>query len=348
MKNEDSLRVPLKKQKTGILLWAIPNTQRLWRANHGRRSQSAGLQTTALFSSLVARQCFSSIVGGACAHYYLLRTGLPKGVLTTQLASIAAIYQAVGAQARKMLRRGDTFAFGIPPPTQPAFLLGVPLFHVTGGQAILLSATLIGGKIVMMQKWDVQKGVELIKKETITAVGGLGILLSLVRCVRPSLTVLCSCSIPSIALDLLENEQFVREKNSVESVSYGGAPAPPTIPKGVSKLPGALTDRYVPFCFILLFSALSLPLCFETAVVKVNNDATEECRIVSLTGSIRFPWKGYGLTETSGGCVIAFGEDYLARPLTTYVYRPGVYKLPRLTGHSRQWTPASAYRSVDR
>lgn len=42
-----------------------------------------------------------------------------------------------------------------------------------------------------------------------------------------------------------------------------------------------------------------------------------------------------------------FGEDYLARPLTVYVYWPRVRELLSLTGHS-QWTPASDYRCVNR
>lgn len=102
----------------------------------------------------------------------LSSTGFPKGVLTNQLASVACTFQALIPRARTVLREGETFTFGVPPPSQPALLLGVPLFHVTGGQSILLSATAVGGKLVMMHKWDVQKGIELIKQEKVTSVGG--------------------------------------------------------------------------------------------------------------------------------------------------------------------------------
>jgi len=99
-------------------------------------------------------------------------TGFPKGVLTNQLASIAAVFQGPAAQIRRALRKGETFPSSAPPPSQPAFLLSVPLFHVTGGQAILLGATVAGGKLVLMHKWDVEKGIQLIKEEKVTAVGG--------------------------------------------------------------------------------------------------------------------------------------------------------------------------------
>jgi len=99
-------------------------------------------------------------------------TGFPKGVLTNQLASIAAVFQGAAAQIRRILRKGETFSFSTPPPPQPAFLLSVPLFHVTGGQTILLAATMAGGKLVLMHKWDVEKGIKLIKEEKVSAVGG--------------------------------------------------------------------------------------------------------------------------------------------------------------------------------
>lgn len=136
-----------------------------------------------LFSSLVGRKCLSlkflppSAV--RCNKWQIspFRTGLPKGVLANQLASIIASFQGIIQNIRDVLRRGETFDFATPPPVQKAFLLVVPLFHVTGCQAIALGQTTVGGKIVMMRKWDVQKAVEIILKEKITSAGG---------CVYPS------------------------------------------------------------------------------------------------------------------------------------------------------------------
>ena len=128
-----------------------------------------------------------------------------------------------------------------------------------------------------------------------------------------------SCSIPSIALDLLESEEFTKNKNTVESVAYGGAVAPSTIPRAVSKLPSAIAyvslvpsmySRHLPTDYFIT----------DNAGAKVSDGAGAVC-IIYLTRSVRFPWKGYGLTETSGGCVSVSGGDYLARPLSTYVFQ---------------------------
>ena len=62
------------------------------------------------------------------------------------------------------------------------------------------------------------------------------------------------CSIPSVALDLLGSEGFTKDKHMVESFGYGGAAAPPTIPRAVSKLPGAPAVGYVLFGFALPYS----------------------------------------------------------------------------------------------
>lgn len=99
-------------------------------------------------------------------------TGLPKGVLLSQLASITSSFYMICGGVRHILRNGETFDWAAPPPSQRTYLLVVPLFHVTGCQITLLSHTLISGRIVMMRKWDVQKALGLIKKESITAVGG--------------------------------------------------------------------------------------------------------------------------------------------------------------------------------
>lgn len=120
----------------------------------------------------------------------------------------------------------------------------------------------------MMRKWDVQRAVDIIIKEKITAAGG---------CVYPSkqpypkvllvtsriLKLIRSCSVPSIALDLLENENFTKQETHLEGMTYGGAPAPPTIPKAVVKLPGGNVSKYVrSFCRHLSPSFYGAHLCF--------------------------------------------------------------------------------------
>ncbi|KAF8314527.1 acetyl-CoA synthetase-like protein [Clavulina sp. PMI_390] len=151
-------------------------------------------------------------------------TGLPKGVLCSQLNNLTASFQQIITIVRTVLRKGDGLEFlATPPPLQRASLLTIPLFHVTGCMSIMYGTTLVGGKMVLMKKWDVGQAMELLMKEKITSTGG----------------------VPSIALDLLENEEFLKAKTYLQMISYGGAPAPPQIARNVPKLPGTNPDGRV-------------------------------------------------------------------------------------------------------
>ena len=46
-------------------------------------------------------------------------------------------------------------------------LLSIPLFHVTGCMAVLAPALIMGIKIVLMRKWDVEQAFALIEREKI-------------------------------------------------------------------------------------------------------------------------------------------------------------------------------------
>lgn len=92
---------------------------------------------------------------------FVHRTGLPKGVLGSQMASLAAIFQNISAVVRAVLRAGEdlqTFFTPKPNDIQKAALLAIPLFHTSGTQSGVLSTTMVGGKVVLMLKWDVEKG----------------------------------------------------------------------------------------------------------------------------------------------------------------------------------------------
>jgi len=93
-------------------------------------------------------------------------TGHPKGVLSTQRNIISALLSwELDAQA-------GMFLAGAPPPPparQPATLLAVPLFHVTGSHKVYLESYRAQRKIVSMYRWDAAKGAELIEREAITS-----------------------------------------------------------------------------------------------------------------------------------------------------------------------------------
>ena len=55
-----------------------------------------------------------------------------------------------------------------PDKPQPAVMLRVPLFHVTGLVPVMLGAFVGGSKLVMTYKWDPDRALELIERERVT------------------------------------------------------------------------------------------------------------------------------------------------------------------------------------
>jgi len=131
-------------------------------------------------------------------------TGSPKGAVSTHRAVTQAL-MAFGCRAAvDRLRRPDA-----PKPTgRPAFILIVPLFHVTGCVPVMLSCFSAGSKLVIMYKWDPERALELIEREQVTNFVG----------------------VPTQSWDLLESPSFAtRDTSSLISVGGGGAPAPPQL-----------------------------------------------------------------------------------------------------------------------
>jgi long-chain acyl-CoA synthetase len=138
-------------------------------------------------------------------------TGRPKGALGTHRNINTNPISLFYVNARAMLRSGDAPAApGAGTPN--AYLLSVPLFHATGCHSILVTNLLVGGKLVMMHRWDAGRALELIERERITTFGG----------------------VPTMVLQVLDHPDFERRDiSSVKSVGYGGAPAPPELVKRI-------------------------------------------------------------------------------------------------------------------
>jgi long-chain acyl-CoA synthetase len=138
-------------------------------------------------------------------------TGFPKGAVSTHHAVLSSLLSfAVRALSRKLMYPQE--ADDESDPT--SFILVVPLFHVTGCVAVMLSAFAAGNKIVMMYKWNPERALELIERERITMFVG----------------------VPTQSWDLLESPDFAsRDTSSLTNVGGGGAPAPPELVKRVDK-----------------------------------------------------------------------------------------------------------------
>ena len=136
-------------------------------------------------------------------------TGRPKGAVSTHSAVIQALMAFACRAAVDRVRRPEESDLS---GNDPAFILIVPLFHVTGGVAVLLSCVASGAKLVMMYKWDPERALELIEREKVTNFVG----------------------VPTQSWDLLESPRFAEfDTSSLNSVGGGGAPAPPELVKRV-------------------------------------------------------------------------------------------------------------------
>ena len=134
-------------------------------------------------------------------------TGKPKGALGTHRNICGNLLSAGYARARVLLRRGEP----LPTPgaaPKSATLLSVPFFHATGCHSVLCAALHGGNKLVLMHRWEPERAMQLIERERVTSFGG----------------------VPSMAWQVLEHPAFARyDLSSVESISYGGAPAAPEL-----------------------------------------------------------------------------------------------------------------------
>jgi long-chain acyl-CoA synthetase len=142
-------------------------------------------------------------------------TGRQKGALGTHRASISTVMASSFSAQRNFWRKGEP----IPKPEdrkfQRAVLLAIPFFHTTGCQAILCAAVYGGTKIVCLHRWDVEQAMGLIERERCTQAGG----------------------VPTIAWQIIEHpERHKYDLSSLESVSYGGAPASPELVRRIKEV----------------------------------------------------------------------------------------------------------------
>lgn len=136
-------------------------------------------------------------------------TGHPKGAVSTHRAIVQALWGFGCRTAIERLRRPDETA----PSNPPAFILVVPLFHVTGCVPVMLSCFSSGLKLVMMYRWEPERALELIERERVTNFVG----------------------VPTQSWDLLECPRFAAfDTSSLQSVGGGGAPAPPELVRRVA------------------------------------------------------------------------------------------------------------------
>ena len=114
----------------------------------------------------------------ACIFYTSGTTGSPKGAQLTHRGSIhnilniaymtTAMADGRGQGSRRGRRCSGPADPRAGPPGSPVLMAPTPLFHVTACNCLLHPATLTGGTVVFMRRWDPGRALELIERERVT------------------------------------------------------------------------------------------------------------------------------------------------------------------------------------
>lgn len=144
-------------------------------------------------------------------------TGAPKGVFSTQRNVLSTLVTWLVTGIAVTTIDGT---FGQEPEIQPAILLPIPLFHVTGLNSLFLLSLALGRKIVMMRKWDVDVALELIQAEKITNFNG----------------------VPTMSMELMNHPRLEDyDVSSLVEISSGGAHRPAEqVAMLIERFPGAM------------------------------------------------------------------------------------------------------------
>ena len=133
-------------------------------------------------------------------------TSRAKGVLSTQRAVCQALFNIEFIAAlsgisspgvvAELLKRGDA----------PTILTAVPLFHVSGLHAQLLSALINGRRLVFVHKWDPARAIDMIRDQRVTAFQAA----------------------PSMIMQVLEHPQFDFDqmRKQLSAMGFGGSGLP--------------------------------------------------------------------------------------------------------------------------
>lgn len=139
-----------------------------------------------------------------------------KGVLSSQRSLCQAMYNIDYIGAIAAMTSPEMIAAMMARGLQPTTLTAVPLFHISGLHAQLLSSLRHGRRLVFTRRWDPAQALKLIQTEKITQFNGA----------------------PSMVMQLLAEPGFVDPAvtGSLSGVGFGGAGLPQRLIDDVLRL----------------------------------------------------------------------------------------------------------------
>ncbi|MDG2459748.1 MAG: class I adenylate-forming enzyme family protein [Luminiphilus sp.] len=151
----------------------------------------------------------------ACIFYTSGTTGRPKGAQLTHrgcvhnIMNVAAMGQIFATT--QAMNRGEPVEAPISAPAATS-LVATPLFHVTANNCVMHGATISGGKLVLMYKWDTEEALKLIEREKVNTLS----------------------AVPMMTRELLAHPDFAEyDTSSLNSLGGGGAAMHPDLPSKV-------------------------------------------------------------------------------------------------------------------
>ena len=144
----------------------------------------------------------------ACIFYTSGTTGKPKGAQLTHRGCVNNIFSVIfstlsqaTAQAKALGKQAPNLLGGGGP--QLASIIATPLFHVTANNCAAQTATVAGGKLVHMHKWDAGEALRIIEEEKITIFSG----------------------VPTMSREIIMHPDFSKRDTSTLSALNGGGAA---------------------------------------------------------------------------------------------------------------------------
>lgn len=136
-------------------------------------------------------------------------TSKAKAVVSSHIAVCQALYNIDFIGAISAMTSPKALALIMEKRLVPTLLTAVPLFHVSGLHAQLLSALRGGRRLVFTHKWEAKGAIELIKKEQVTQFNGA----------------------PSMVMQLLREPGFHTPEvmKSFGGLGFGGSGLPATL-----------------------------------------------------------------------------------------------------------------------